>query len=214
VTLHYHTRSPQIPAIEGSDVRTVYFHGVICLSYLAVYKKAVDMSAVLHVCLVDMLQTRELLPQSSFDISRVRCKQYSRSWQRSMRITELVIFMSCLSHLRCILTSYHTIPTWYNRTMSKNLSSWVQKDNVLISKYNYVPNNMIGPTLEMGRYMPVHHTGTSSSSWTSYRHLSIYTIAFFLFCEGISCVAFKKYTGTSEFPFRALYKPVSCNIRG
>jgi len=34
---------------------------------------------------------------------------------------------------------------------------------------------------EMGRYMPVYHTGTSFCSWISYRHLSMYTISIYLF---------------------------------
>jgi hypothetical protein len=37
------------------------------------------------------------------------------------------------------------------------------------------------PVLEMGRYVPVHHTATSFCSWISYRHLSIYTVSIYLF---------------------------------
>jgi hypothetical protein len=56
--------------------------------------------------------------------------------------------------------------------------------------------------LEMGRYMPVYHTGTFCS-WISYRHLSIYIISTDFFSI-VPCLAFKKYTGTPKFPFRAL----------
>jgi hypothetical protein len=54
---------------------------------------------------------------------------------------------------------------------------------------------------------PVYHTGTSFCSWISYRHLSICTTSISLFSTYLTlypCFTFKKYTGTSKFPFRAL----------
>jgi hypothetical protein len=62
--------------------------------------------------------------------------------------------------------------------------------------------------LEMSRYIPVYHTGTSLCSWISYPHLSIHTMyihsSFSIFLTVYPCFAFKKYTGTSKFPFWAL----------
>jgi hypothetical protein len=67
----------------------------------------------------------------------------------------------------------------------------------------------------MRQYMPVYRTGTSFCSWISYRHLSIYRLIypfiFFQLSGGIyPCFAFKKYTGTSKFLFRALHTGHYC----
>jgi hypothetical protein len=40
----------------------------------------------------------------------------------------------------------------------------------IVNAYSHTHYLMI-QVLEMGRYMPVYHTGTSSCSWISYRHL-------------------------------------------
>jgi hypothetical protein len=58
----------------------------------------------------------------------------------------------------------------------------------------------------MDQYMPVYHTGTSSCSWISYRHLTVYTILIcpFPFLRYI-LVSLLRGTGTSKLPFQALH---------
>jgi hypothetical protein len=62
--------------------------------------------------------------------------------------------------------------------------------------------------LKLGRYMPVYHTGTTFCSWISCRYLTTHTVPIYLFSFFFLAVylsfAFKNYTSTSEFPFRAL----------
>jgi hypothetical protein len=61
--------------------------------------------------------------------------------------------------------------------------------------------------LEMGRCVLICHTGTSLCSWILYRHLSIYAISIYLFPFFLTVYpyfVFRKYTGTSKFPFRTL----------
>jgi hypothetical protein len=63
--------------------------------------------------------------------------------------------------------------------------------------------------LEMGRNVPVYHTGTSYCSWISYRHLPIYTISIYIFqfSDGDHCFAFKKHTITSSLARQTCMSP-------
>jgi hypothetical protein len=81
---------------------------------------------------------------------------------------------------------------------------------VCVIKYKYlqVVRVYLWAGLEMGRYIPVHHTETSFSSRISYRHLSLYIITIYLLYfiwRNILVSPLKRYTGSFAFPFRALF---------
>jgi hypothetical protein len=66
---------------------------------------------------------------------------------------------------------------------------------------------MLHPVLDMGRYMPVYHTGTSffpEFHICTYQYILYPFIFFHFFLTVYPCFAFKKYTGTSKLPFRVL----------
>jgi hypothetical protein len=57
--------------------------------------------------------------------------------------------------------------------------------------------------LEMGQYLLVYHTGTYFvPEFHTGTYIPIISIFFPYFLAACPCFAFKKYTGTSKFPFR------------
>jgi hypothetical protein len=73
-------------------------------------------------------------------------------------------------------------------------------------KYTYVTLNSL---LEMGRYIPVYHTGTPffpHFHTGTYQYIYIYIHLFSHFSDVYTYSASNKCTGTSKFPFRALAK--------
>jgi hypothetical protein len=74
-------------------------------------------------------------------------------------------------------------------------------ERIFMAFYEYIRSS--------ARNMPEYRTGTSICFWILNRHLPVRTICIYLFPIFLTvypCFAFKKYTGTFNFPFRAPIK--------